>query len=681
MALPQSLDRSLHSAPTFQKSVERPGGRKPSRDQSCSSYAYSDVSQFSGFYNYKPIHDDEVRLLLLEPPRMENDEIYCKTITTPIDQAPLYEALSHEWGSTERQKDIMMDGRVARVRRNLWHALRAIRYHARGQPRGLWIDAICIDPCDNVEKFQQISQMGPIYERASCVICWLGTSSPDSDLAVSFLKSATDLLAEFGPHFALTDRAAQVFTDWMCSNDHGPFDRAIEHLLNYRSYWSRIWIRQEIILAEDIFIYCGNNKIHWVDAHAVCKLLWGNTRLLDRFCIPGLNYSRDMHGMRKDDQWLLAELGNTRTSKETGPRDKAFGLLGLFQYKAPSDSYRLRPDYRLSFFNVCSQVFKFCVFNEFEDARRESCLSILCMSRPSFSKMDGLPTWLADWSAEDTPESIISLRAFQRLRLPSASLKQPPRFRLRPDGLRLNCRGVSLGRVRESGHPLIQPEDRASRRATLKNWWQIAYNSCGGQLREKDFVVSLFCLTCDHLPSPLQIGFVEWLKKSYKLDLLSNSLLKDALVLLSKSKRVFAVSENGEFLIIPQEGQVGDVLCIIYGCETPILLRPKSDRSFTSVGDYYVHGSMFGEAIEKLGEGIHGSRTFQLQRVVANKSSCKSSQNCCTSEILEEENSVLRQGSCRGVRILVIFETGVVRTLPLPKTLSQKSEPRYECFC
>lgn len=347
---------------------------------------------------------------------MENDDIYCQTITTPIDEAPLYEALSYEWGPTERQKDIMMDGRVVRVRRNLWHALRAIRFHARGQPRMLWIDAICIDQCDNVEKFQRVSHMGPIYERASCVICWLGTSSPDSDLAVSFLKSATDVLAEFGPQFALTNRATQIFIEWICSNDHGPAVRAIENLLNYRSYWSRIWIRQEIIFAEDIFIYCGINKIHWIGAHAVCKLLTQlrGKHMRGRSGIQGLNHSRDMLGMRKDDQWLLAELGNTWTSKATDPRDKVFGLLGLFQYKAPSDSYRLRPDYRLSFFDVCLQVFRYCVFNEFGDARRESCLSILCISRPKFSEVDGLPTWLADWSAGDTPESIISLRASQR---------------------------------------------------------------------------------------------------------------------------------------------------------------------------------------------------------------------------------------------------------------------------
>lgn len=167
--------------------------------------------------------------------------------------------------------------------------------------------------------------------------------------------------------------------------------------------------------------------------------------------------------------------------------------------------------------------------------------------------------------------------------------------------------------MRESGHPLTQPEDLASCHATLKKWWQIAYNSCGSQLREDYFVVSLFCLADDDPHLCLHIGFVERLKRPYELALGPNDPLQDALFHLSKLKRVFAISENGKFLIIPQEGQVGDVLCIIYGCETPILPRPKSDQSFTLVGNCYVHGSMFGEAIEKLGEGIHGIRTFQLQ--------------------------------------------------------------------
>jgi hypothetical protein len=38
----------------------------------------------------------------------------------------------------------------------------------------LWVDAVCINQLDPVEKGHQVAQMGRIYENAERVVVWLG---------------------------------------------------------------------------------------------------------------------------------------------------------------------------------------------------------------------------------------------------------------------------------------------------------------------------------------------------------------------------------------------------------------------------------------------------------------------------------------------------------------------------
>lgn len=43
-----------------------------------------------------------------------------------------------------------------------------------GQPMVLWVDDVCINQIDNVEKGQQVVRMGQVYKLARCVRVWLG---------------------------------------------------------------------------------------------------------------------------------------------------------------------------------------------------------------------------------------------------------------------------------------------------------------------------------------------------------------------------------------------------------------------------------------------------------------------------------------------------------------------------
>jgi len=55
-----------------------------------------------------------------------------------------------------------------------------LRLRLRDEPRLLWIDAVCINQTDNVEKTKQVMLMRKIYENAVSVLVRLGEGSEES---------------------------------------------------------------------------------------------------------------------------------------------------------------------------------------------------------------------------------------------------------------------------------------------------------------------------------------------------------------------------------------------------------------------------------------------------------------------------------------------------------------------
>jgi hypothetical protein len=63
------------------------------------------------------------------------------------------------------------------------------------------------------------------------------------------------------------------------------------------------------------------------------------------------------------------------------------------------------------------------------------------------------------------------------------------------------------------------------------------------------------------------------------------------------SGRNFFLSERGFVGWVPISAQVGDQICIFRGCNIPFVIRP-CDGGYTLLGDCYMHGLMYGEAIK-----------------------------------------------------------------------------------
>lgn len=75
--------------------------------------------------------------------------------------------------------------------------------------------------------------------------------------------------------------------------------------------------------------------------------------------------------------------------------------------------------------------------------------------------------------------------------------------------------------------------------------------------------------------------------------------------------RRFFISGNSYFGLAPPEAQIGDQVAVLFGANTPFILRQKGSK-FQMVGESYVHGLMDGEAVNMWRLGTKEIRNIVL---------------------------------------------------------------------
>ena len=139
-------------------------------------------------FSHNPLSEegDEIRLLVIEPSNQEDGPIHTRLEHVSIEDEPAYFALSYTWGRPARwlddswdnpqsTKPIVVNGRCFRVRYNLFSALVAIRKNWPSEAFW-WIDAICIDQTNILERNTQVARMRDIYGCSMGCLSWLGPS-------------------------------------------------------------------------------------------------------------------------------------------------------------------------------------------------------------------------------------------------------------------------------------------------------------------------------------------------------------------------------------------------------------------------------------------------------------------------------------------------------------------------
>ncbi|KAM6511632.1 hypothetical protein FALCPG4_016634 [Fusarium falciforme] len=129
-------------------------------------------------YRQLELNRRQIRTLHLLPGDSQ-DPIRCTLETAFLADDPSYQTLSYAWGDPLDCRSITVAGRTTPVTVNLFNALR--RLWLPDDEQRLWVDALCINQADDVEKSHQVNLMRDIYSRTTQTVLWLGDFAEDSD--------------------------------------------------------------------------------------------------------------------------------------------------------------------------------------------------------------------------------------------------------------------------------------------------------------------------------------------------------------------------------------------------------------------------------------------------------------------------------------------------------------------
>ena len=177
---------------------------------------------------------------------------------------PPYAAVSYTWGNSADMRLIGINGKPFQVHTNLYNLLLHLRQ--RGESRFLWVDALCIDQANLAERNFHVQLMAKIYDEAACALVWLGLPSDDRREA-----RAVDFILEMAASISRPKRGGPTFTDlyltdkatsrWLNLLEFCKGQDSTAQKISADVYWSRTWIIQEFLQAQELEVVCGTAQL------------------------------------------------------------------------------------------------------------------------------------------------------------------------------------------------------------------------------------------------------------------------------------------------------------------------------------------------------------------------------------------------------------------------------------
>ena len=351
----------------------------------------------------------KIRLLTLQAGE-KTDRVDCELDVWPLDQAPTYYALSYVWGDERDTRPIRVNDLELQVTSNLESALRHIRKPCHAIR--LWVDSVSINQADLAERSHQVSQMRDVYVFAARVLVWLGPTTRNSRRAMKLLhylglefvceQFSCDPSMQISLHERRIDSesrpiaAGHGYPSLPPPYDNASWDGVTE--LFHKPWFSRMWTMQEIVVASDVSVLCGDQEIQWQRLISATTLIGihnrqqgtnaaSRSRMID-LCGYNMVLEIEMYRKRfedKDDEDAFDLLYHCWDRKSKDPRDKIYALLGLV------DEWKVTVDYSLP----AAKVYTSFIASIIASSQNLEILRAKQSSEPD----NTLPSWVPNWAA------------------------------------------------------------------------------------------------------------------------------------------------------------------------------------------------------------------------------------------------------------------------------------------
>lgn len=182
-------------------------------------------------YRYDDLEPDGIRLLQILPGK-GTDMLSCRIFPASLKNPSEFNTLSYTWDSfPERKKQeairtekIYLNNRSYLITPNL---LSALRFYRENYTAPLWVDFLCINQFNLIERGKQVLSMPQIFSSGSRVLVRLGDETSDSDLAIDFIERISQ-----EPD---TAASAAFVVETILHGDYLPQWRAVDQ------FWKRRW--------------------------------------------------------------------------------------------------------------------------------------------------------------------------------------------------------------------------------------------------------------------------------------------------------------------------------------------------------------------------------------------------------------------------------------------------------
>ncbi|KAE9381310.1 hypothetical protein N431DRAFT_298421, partial [Stipitochalara longipes BDJ] len=318
---------------------------------------------------------------------------------------PEYTALSYCWGDAGKTKTInIKHWGTVQISSNLDDALWHLCYMEESDPfrhgKGIivWVDALCINQEDAVERSQQVRQMRQIYSRAKEVISWVPCQ--ESEAVAYLIKNQFHR-----DNYETTGQVQKAQPPRASYNVHLEFEECEDKRKVWmkrgwkildkffrQAYWRRVWVIQEVAVAAKAKVLCGRYEITWEDIDAIIAT-WqktpGSVPVNTRAYLKAVHLVefRDRFQVKREPISLLDAMRWTYQTEATDPRDKIFALLGLCHDGA---TYVPVPNYKQPLEEIIADMSK--AMMSFDRS-----LDLMCFKGTSLSEEGKLPSWTPNW--------------------------------------------------------------------------------------------------------------------------------------------------------------------------------------------------------------------------------------------------------------------------------------------
>ncbi|KAF6824946.1 Ankyrin and HET domain-containing protein [Colletotrichum plurivorum] len=491
---------------------------------------------------------------------------------------------------------------------------------------------MCIAQAHRAERSAQIGLMGGIYRAARVVRMYLGEAGAHTSAAMVLVSDCASLGNE-----ALVK--ARVLRD-----EDGA--AGLVEMLK-RSYWTRVWMFQEVLLARRAVVHCGEDSAPWRGFRILERVADGDggeelraaLRFVARFAVPAKEV--------KDVEALVVAARGLGASV---PADKVYGLAGLCDIEQYFEIDGLKTT-REVYVGFARGVY-----------RRHGLGLMAGAGRWDSRNGDdvGLPSWTPDFRGVFGMDLVLAAAAYVDVfdapagRVFSGCSSTSGEGVLEVEGVIVDTvqMNVPFGKGEESRRQILESFDpnqlprgpagtarlQAVCDALVMNTDPHGRNKLPdgrslSRVRLLGLIREAECLLGDGFP-----------KKGDEPDVVSflgsdaqvlNDVAKEYLELyrtdpasLDAFRGIFARSFDGRATLSAglfsnesgyvgrgiRDVQPGDVVAVLFGSRTPVVLRSVGAGSrYQFVSACYVGGSMFGELMDQLDEG--GARGVKVERL------------------------------------------------------------------